>query len=78
MAKLVFANLEQVETCSADSMVLYFEGAPTDSDVVEALDKVRDLKLSVDPEDPDFGWSLEPSEVSDRARLSRVVAWPSG
>ncbi len=77
MAKLVFANLEQVETCNADSLVLYFEGAPADCDVVEALGKVRDLQMSVDPEDPDFDWSLEPSVVSDRARLSRVVAWPT-
>lgn len=80
LATLQHATLERAsENGNAATLVAYFVGEPTRAEVVAAAKSVfGKLPLSVDTEDPFFGWKEHPTPVSVKAGLRRYEVFPTG
>lgn len=80
MATQKFAALEGSHANpNASTLVLYFDAEPTRDEVVAAAKSVfGKLPLSVDTEDPHFGYVEHSTPVSVEAGLRRYEVYPTG
>jgi len=79
MTQFIRASLEpNTKNTNGATVTLYFDGEPTLEQIREICkSKLGSIGLSVDTEDPFFGFEEHPTDVSERAGLRRYEVYPT-